>query len=274
MDLLQKTLQICQEHNIKPVRSKGQNFLIAEDVYERIIDISELKKRDIILEVGPGLGFLTERLAEKVDKVIAVELDDKLANILKEKIAKKKIKNVEVVNKNILDFDLSSKLAGKSYKIVANLPYNISSIFLRRFLERVDKPELLVLMLQKEVAERIVACPPKMSILAVAVQYFAEAEIAEYIGRKNFWPSPEVDSAIIRISDIRCQISDVDEKDFFRLVKIGFSSKRKMLKNNLATGYHIGQDKALQKIKLIGLNEKIRAEGLSVEDWRRLLEEV
>lgn len=156
------------------------------------------------------------------------------------------------------------------YKIVANLPYNITSIFLRRFLTAEHKPEALILMLQKEVAERVAAVPPEMSVLAISVQYYAEPKIIREVKAGNFWPEPEVDSAVIRI-DLKTRAFDPKiDKDFFRIVKIGFSSKRKMLKNNLAAGLHV-EPKIIEDI-LAATKTKpaVRAEDLFLEDWQKL----
>jgi 16S rRNA (adenine1518-N6/adenine1519-N6)-dimethyltransferase len=310
MDLLKKTIDLSKQYNIIPARSKGQNFLISENIYKEIVEAADLKSDDIVLEVGPGLGFLTTKLAAKVKKVITVELDNKLAEILRADLVARGIENVEVVNENILDFKIDNphsplyqgngkkipltpfippirRASNGAFKIVANLPYNISSIFLRKFLSAENKPEMMVLMLQKEVAERIVAKPPQMSLLAVSVQYYAEAQIIDYVTKDNFWPIPEVDSAIIKIKikeephpspllvKERGIIKDVDkDRDFFRLVKIGFSARRKMLKNNLAGGLHISTEKAENYLKLVKIDNKIRAQELSVDDWVRLVEAI
>lgn len=297
--MLKTTRQLCNLYGIKPARSRGQNFLIEEEVYEKILKAADLKEGDIVLEVGPGLGFLTTRLAKIVKKVVAVELDDKLAEILRTGLIAQRVypvksgdagilpsaklfdrvKNVEVVNEDILKTPLAFLIKGE-YKIVANLPYNITSIFLRKFLSVENKPEMMVLMLQKEVAERIVAEPPKMSLLAISVQFYARAEIIEIVPANCFWPKPEVDSAIIKLiveahnyASSRGRASVRDEEKFFRLVKIGFSAKRKMLKNNLAAGFHITPEEAEKRVKRAGFNLKIRAQELSVEDWVKLLGE-
>jgi len=291
MDLLNKTKELCRAYNIKPSRSKGQNFLINEAVYDKIVEAADLKEDDVVLEVGPGLGFLTAKLAARAKRVVAVELDDKLAEVLKTGLTARGIKNVEVINKNILELRImnheswdkksESKIHDSvfsiqySYKIVANLPYNITSVFLRKFLSVEHKPSLMVLMLQKEVAERIVARPGEMSLLAVSVQFYAKPEIIEYVPARDFYPAPEVDSAIIRLRIMNYEskiMNKVDEREYFRLVKIGFSARRKMLKNNLANGYHIGQKEAENWIKRTGFNEKVRAQELSVDDWLKLLE--
>jgi len=301
MDLLKTTKQLCRLYDIKPARSRGQNFLIKEEVYEKIIEAADLKKDDIVLEVGPGLGFLTTRLAKIVKKVVAVELDDKLAEVLRTGLMAQgiypvksgdagilpsaklfdRVKNVEVVNSDILKIPpLNLPLVkgespqGRGFKIVANLPYNITSIFLRKFLSAENKPAMMVLMLQKEVAERIIARPPKMSLLAVSVQFYSRSEIIDIVPANCFWPKPEVDSAIIKlIVETRGRASVQNEKEFFKLVKIGFSAKRKMLKNNLAAGFHITPEEAEKKVKKAGFNPKIRAQELSVEDWAKLFGE-
>ncbi|MDD5032312.1 MAG: 16S rRNA (adenine(1518)-N(6)/adenine(1519)-N(6))-dimethyltransferase RsmA [Patescibacteria group bacterium] len=282
MALLEKTKQLCQLYDIRPARSRGQNFLIKEEVYEKIIEAADLKADDTVLEVGPGLGFLTASLAKIVKKVVAVELDDKLAKVLKTGLVAQGIKNVEIVNEDILrifNFQFSifneiqnPKFKSGGYKIVANLPYNITSIFLRKFLSDENKPEMMVLMLQKEVAERIAARPPKMSLLAISVQFYSEPEIIEIVPANCFWPKPEVDSAIIKLK-IKNKKSKMNEADFFRMVKIGFSAKRKMLKNNLAAGYHLAAEETEEKVKRAGFNPKIRAQELSLEDWIKLFGE-
>lgn len=299
MNLLGQTKQLCKLYDIHPVRSKGQNFLISEEIYDKIIEVAELKKDDVVLEVGPGLGFLTAKLASKAGRVVAVELDDKLAEVLRTGLKAQGIENVEVVNQNILDLSEAELLEPRSsasdrrhgeereYKIVANLPYNITSIFLRKFFDEAEvKPELMVLMLQKEVAERITAKPGKMSLLAVSVQFYAGPEIIEYVPKENFWPQPEVDSAIVKLKVNRKfrgptpkalgvgPLGIGSERDFFRLVKIGFSARRKMLKNNLANGFHVNQETAEKWLTSAGFGQKIRAQELSVEDWKKLFGEV
>jgi 16S rRNA (adenine1518-N6/adenine1519-N6)-dimethyltransferase len=271
-DLLAQTRDICRLLEIKPARSKGQNFLINDKIYDDIVKAADLQADDIVLEVGPGLGFLTTKLATRVKKVIAVELDDKLANYLQMGVDSQDLDNIEIINEDILRFDITDHLSeGTSvYKVVANLPYNITSIFLRRILSGAHRPKSLVLMLQKEVAERITAAPPEMSILAVSVQYYAEPKIIRTVKAGNFWPEPEVDSAVIRL-DIHNQKSSPElDKKFFQIVRIGFSAKRKMLKNNLAAGFRIApkiiEDLLIQQ----GFDPKLRAEDLALSDWHKL----
>ncbi len=274
MDLFKKTKQICRLYGIEPRRSKGQNFLISEKVYDKIVELADISEKDTILEVGPGLGFLTAKLAEKAKKVIAVELDDVLSGFLKDAIKSQGVENVEVINQNILDIGLNSKFqtANSKLKIVANLPYNITSVFLRKFLsENEFKPDSMVLMLQKEVAQRITARPGKMSLLACSVQLYADAEIVLDVPSKLFWPRPKVDSAVVKLR-IKNERSRFDEKKLFQLLKFGFAAKRKMLRNNLAAGYRIKPAEVDLIMAEVGLKGSSRPQDLSIEDWLLLYE--
>ncbi|MDP3900406.1 MAG: rRNA adenine dimethyltransferase family protein [bacterium] len=317
MTILEQTKQLCQMYGIKPARAKGQNFLISENVYDKIIQAARLSKDDTVLEVGPGFGFLTMKMAQKVKKVVAVEVDRELADVFKTEATAIAIKNIEIVHGDILSVvarsqslklgsaaagtvlnlcsqpqvkvsnsfaerETSLKLGGtprhdSGYKIVANLPYNITSIFLRKFLSEVEnKPHMMVLMLQKEVVERILAKPGQMSLLAVSVQFYAQAEKVMDVPKENFWPQPQVESAIIKlqIAKFRMQNDNVkisiDEQKFFRMVKIGFSAKRKQLQHNLAAGLHIAKEQGRDFLKEIKLNEKARPQELSLDDWHKL----
>lgn len=275
-DLLPEIREICRLCEIKPARSKGQNFLVNENIYNDIVRAAEINADDTVLEIGPGLGFLTLKMAKIAKRVIAVELDNKLADYLQTGIDANGIKNVEIVNEDILRFNLNNYLAPEeNYQIVANLPYNITSIFLRLFLSSPRPPKSFVLMLQKEVAERIVATPPEMSLLALSVQYYAEAKIIREVKAGNFWPEPKVDSAVIKITvKERPKMSEKEQllkdKLFFRLAKMGFSAKRKMLKNNLAGGLKIEQKIINEILIKKKFNPQLRAEDLSLEDWQKL----
>lgn len=267
-EIIKKTLDLCKMYDIKTQKSKGQNFLINEDIYNKIIECSDLNSDDVVLEVGPGLGFLTFKLAQKVKKVLAIEIDPKIYEILKILIQSKNIKNIKVFNNDIL------KAKGKNfskigkYKIISNLPYNITSIFLRKFLSLSNKPSSIVLMLQKEVVDRIVSQPPKMSLLSISVQFYADVQMMFEVKKENFYPIPVVDSAIIKIIPNKKYLNSYEEeKNFFSILKNGFSSKRKMLKNNLSNGLKIKPEQAINIIKKAGLDEKVRPEQLSIKDW-------
>ena len=289
MDLLERTKEICKLYDIWPSRSKGQNFLIEETVYDKIIAAADLRKTDTVLEVGPGLGFLTAKLAKAAGKVIAVELDKKLFDFLADGLNFSELNNLELLNDDILKLknsDIISKLKIENsclpdrqvkFKIVANLPYNITSIFLRKFLSNEPRPELMVLLLQKEVAQRICAKPGKMSLLALSVQFYAEPEIIDYAPKENFWPMPKVDSAIIKIkikSAAESAGRNAVEASFFRLAKFGFSARRKMLKNNLAAGLRIEPAEAEKILLAAGLDPKVRAEDLTVADWVKIADRI
>lgn len=276
MNFLQQTLDLCKMYDIKPEKSKGQNFLINEDIYNSIISTADLKKDDVVLEVGPGLGIMTLKMAEKVKKVLAVELDDKLAELLKTSIISQNRKNIKIFNNDVLKIKGSNISKLGKYKIVANLPYNITSIFLRKFLSLENKPESIVLLLQKEVVDRIVSTPPDMSLLSISVQFYADVYKISEVGKENFYPAPKIDSAIIKIVPKKEKIfNDYQiEKKFFRLLKIGFSAKRKMLKNNLSLGLKLEQ-KLLEDIFLsLNINPKCRAEDLSLANWLEIFEKL
>ena len=271
MTLAQKTIELCKMFEIRPSRSKGQNFLINEKIYDEIVEVAGINSEDTVLEVGPGLGFLTAKLAKVAKQVVAVELDDKLANFLQIGLDSNDVENVTIVNQDVLKFNPTDLPHG--YKVVANLPYNITSIFLRTFLNQKNRPQSLVLMLQKEVAERLIAKPGEMSMLALSVQFFGDVEIVREVKAGNFWPEPKIDSAVIRLvidNDKRGEITYDEEKAFFRLAKFGFSAKRKMLKNNLGSGLKISNAEAEKLLISVGLNEQIRAQDLSVADWQKL----
>jgi len=237
---------LLKRYKVHPNKRLGQNFLVSRTVLKKIIKAGELKSSDIVLEIGPGLGILTKAIAKKVKKVIAVEKDENLANILKRELDNGQIKNIQIINQDILKFQVSSFKFQKPYKLVANLPYYITAPVIRMFLESAKPPKLMVLMVQKEVAQRICPCPPKlkerrrgktpkMSILAVSVQFYAKPEIISYVSKKSFWPQPKVDSAILRIAPlINADRRLINADLFFKIVKAGFSQPRKQLINNFS----------------------------------------
>ena len=254
---------LCRDLDIRPSKKLGQNFLINKNILDKIVEAGELSKKDKVLEIGPGFGVLTEQLLENVGDLVVVEKDKRLYSWLETKFKG----NIQVINNDILHTNIDFK----EYKVISNLPYQITSLVLWRFLNEIDnKPEMMVLMVQKEVAERIISKPGKMSVLAVMCQFYADIELVECVNRSNFYPEPDVDSAVIKLK-LKQEKIDIDEKKFFRIVKIGFSSKRKMLKNNLSNGLHISGSEIETILKDIGLNTKIRAQNLGVEDWKKLV---
>lgn len=259
--------------NIHAKKSLGQNFLVNPHIVDKIVSAAEVSKDDIILEVGPGTGNLTKKLAEKARKVIAVEKDHRLIEPLKDTF--KNLPNTEIIEADILLWTPSRlQLPPSQYKIVANIPYYITSKLLRTIFEsanwRMTQPELIILTVQKEVAQRIMAKPPYMNLLALSVQYYSEPEVVSYISKNNFRPIPKVDSAIVRFKPKAASLKPETTKKLFKLIQTGFSEKRKQLVNNLAKlGY--SKKKIIDFMESKGVNPKTRAEELSLEQWQELL---
>ena len=261
---------ILDKYNIRPSKTMGQNFLIDELTLDKIIETANLTEKDTILEVGPGIGTLTIELAKKVKMVYAVEKDRAMIEILKETL--KDCKNVKIIQDDILKFDGEKYgLESKKYKIVANIPYYLTSPLIRKFLETKNGPTDMTLMIQKEVALRICSNPPHMTLLSVSVQIYAEPQIISYVSKECFLPKPKVDSAILKITpqNFTEKYGQVDIDLFFKIVKAGFSQKRKQLKNNLAS---LVNDKSKIDVWLLEnkINPKQRAETLSINDWVNL----
>lgn len=260
---------------IRTKKSLGQYFLKNKKIVSKIIETANISKNDVILEVGPGKGILTELLLQKAKKVIAVEKDRILADFLSDRFNGQK--NFEIVCKDILEFNIETRKPKIiSYKIVANIPYYITSHFLRKFLERSLQPSLMVLMVQKEVAERIIAKNKKESLLSISVKAYGEPRIIAQVSAQNFSPPPKVDSAIILIDNISKDFFKknkiIDEKKFFGFVKQGFSHKRKLLKNNL----QIDSEKPFTRLSLVNLEipPLARAENLTLNGWKCLFQAV
>ena len=262
---------ILTQYGIKPNKFLGQHFLVDREVLEEILAAAEISPKDLVLEIGAGLGALTLEVAKQAKKVIAAEKDGKLAEILKSILKKEKVGNVEIIVGDILK-EIQNKLKIKNYKIVANLPYYLTNRLIRNFLELDNPPNEMVLMIQKEVAERICASPPKMSLLAVSVQFYAKPEIIAFVSKKSFWPEPEVDSAIIKISNIKNQKLKIFRELFFKIVRAGFSSPRKKLSNNLVKILpKLAREKINDSLQKIGLRPDCRSQDLSVDNWQKLV---
>jgi len=272
MNLISKRTikNLLQRYQIRPSKRLGQNFLIDKGVIKRVIEAAQLSQNDIVLEIGPGIGNLTMELAKRVKKVIAIEKDLKMIEILKETL--KEFENVEIIQGDILKIGLKSKILNlKSYKVVANLPFYITAPVIRKFLEAVDaKPQQMVLVVQKEVAQRICAKAPDMSILAVSAQFYAEPEIISYISKKSFWPSPKVDSAILKISALNQRRKSAFNQRFFKIVKAGFSQPRKQILNNFSEMLKLNKGNVKSWLLRNDINPTQRAETLSIEDWINL----
>lgn len=262
---------------LKPKKSLGQNFLTSKEITKEIINISNISNSDVVLEIGPGRGFLTEELLKKGAIVIAIEKDDRLIEYLNGKFSKEiSTKKLILIHEDILALDFKNKRSPTSfieggYKVVANIPYYITGQILRMFLESEKQPERMVLMLQKEVVERIIAKDEKESILSISVKAYGDPNLVKIVPAKYFNPKPKVDSAILLIKNIsKKNFTDTgSEKTFFKLVKQGFLHKRKTLLGNLklpqVQGLSLGE---LEEVfDICDISPKIRAEKLGVKDW-------
>jgi len=249
-----------------PKKSLGQHWLKDRDVLEHIADCAEIVDIDTVLEIGPGLGTLTSVLLRQAKGVIAVEFDEELARKLPAQFPGK---NLKVVQSDILSFDLTDLPAG--YKVVANVPYYITSKIVQLLMTAENKPSIAVLLIQKEVAERLAARQGDMSILAISAQLFADVTLGDIVPAKFFTPPPKVDSQVV-ILKTRTEpfLTDIAEKDFFRVVKAGFSAKRKMLRSSLSGGLGISKPEVEELLKKAAIDPNARAESLSLDDWVKI----
>lgn len=272
---------LLRRHNLRPDKGLGQNFLTDEAALERIVEAAEIQPGDSVLEIGPGLGSLTRWLALRARQVTAIELDAGLLPPLAEVLAP--YSNVRILQGDILRFrpaeliqpDKSRDDMSIRYQVVANIPYYITSPLLRHLLESGQPPYRLVLTVQREVAERICAEAGDLSLLALSVQVYGAPCLASRIPAGAFYPSPKVDSAVVRV-DLYPQpaISPDYLALFFRLAKAGFSQKRKTLRNSLSGGMRWSTTQAEDFLQRAGIDPRRRAETLSLEEWQRLAERV
>jgi len=273
--LLGKTRALLRRYGLRARKGLGQHFLVDEAALETVLAAAELGPGDTVIEIGPGLGVLTEELARCAGRVIAVELDDRLAAALQERLVS--LSNVSVINRDILEVDPAGLLdfdhdtTASGYKVVANLPYYITSPVLRHFLEAPQRPETMVVMVQREVAETIAATPGAMSLLSVSVQFYGGPVIVGIVPAASFYPPPAVDSAILKIAVAENpSLSATDTSGFFGLVRAGFSASRKQLANSLANGLGQSRAEVLPLLEAAGIAPQRRAETLSVDEWIRL----
>ena len=266
-----KAATVLRRFGIRPRKSLGQNFLVSEGVRQQILEAADLQPGEWVLEIGPGLGALTERLAESAAGVVAVEFDSRLMPILAEILAGRM--NVKLIEGDILEIDLSTILPAPGYVVVANIPYNITSALIRKLMEAKQAASRIVLTIQREVAERIVAPAGKMSLLALSVQLYGEPRLAGVIPGGAFYPPPGVDSAILRV-DIRPMDPQLREHlpALFALARAGFGQRRKMLRNALASAVGLNAEQARALCESAGVDGTRRAQELTVEDWLKLAE--
>ena len=251
---------------LEPKKSLGQNFLFDRNILARIVDAADVGPDDVVLEIGPGLGALTRELAERARQVVAVELDDRLLTLLEGELAP--YNNVRLVHGDILEQDLDALFDGP-YKVVANVPYYITGAILRHLLSAPHKPALVLLTVQEEVAQRITAVPPAMSLLTASVQVYGDVQRVMGIKAGAFWPRPDVDSAVVRIDIPPRMMTAAQEAAFFRVVRAGFSQKRKQLQKNLR---QLGPREVIDAaLAAAGIDGRRRAETLTLDEWRALV---
>ncbi|MBX4187478.1 MAG: 16S rRNA (adenine(1518)-N(6)/adenine(1519)-N(6))-dimethyltransferase RsmA [Candidatus Doudnabacteria bacterium] len=250
--------------NLKPKDYMGQNFLVDEEVLSRIVKVADLKSTDVVLEVGPGLGVLTGELVDEAREIWAVEKDPKLFYHLKSEFAGEK--KIKLVNEDILRFHVSRNITS-DYKVVANIPYYLTSKLMQFFLEQPNPPILMVLMVQKEVGERVTAQEGELSILGISVQIYADVEIATSVSKNSFWPVPEVDSVILKITPRNKFPEITDRKLFFRIIKIAFAGKRKQIQNSLSHGLQLPKQEIGELLHQSQIDPATRPQDISIKQW-------
>jgi 16S rRNA (adenine1518-N6/adenine1519-N6)-dimethyltransferase len=249
----------------------GQVFLKDKEIVQKIIQTAEIEPKDQILEIGPGKGVLTKPLLQTGAKIFAIEKDPKMIDLLQEKF--KDNSQLILIQEDIRDFlkneDYTKyKIQDTKYKVIGNIPYYLTSHLLRILLENPIKPSLIVLMLQKEVAERIITKPPKMNLLSVCVQFYAKPEIISFVSRTVFRPKPKVDSAVIKLTPYPVIArNEVTKQSFFKVVKAGFRQPRKLLLNNIYNGLKIEKNKIKEIFEQLNIPINARPQNLSVQNW-------
>jgi 16S rRNA (adenine1518-N6/adenine1519-N6)-dimethyltransferase len=260
---------LLKRYDIKPDKRLGQNFLVSPSALSKVVDAAKIQPGDWVLEIGAGIGNLTILLAGQAGKVVAVETDHRLIPPLTAALSP--FDNVQIICKDILQVNLPQVIGGEKYKVVANIPYNITSAIFRYLLESPLKPASITLTVQKEVAHRICAAPGDLSILALSVQVFGDPQPGPDIPASAFYPKPKVDSKIVHVLLFTSPLVPEPQLDtFFRLVKAGFSQKRKTLRNSLSAGMGWSPAKAGQVLESTGIDPRTRAQSLSIHEWGRL----
>ncbi|KKR10448.1 MAG: Ribosomal RNA small subunit methyltransferase A [Parcubacteria group bacterium GW2011_GWA2_39_18] len=264
-------LDILEKTNFWPNKILGQNFLISQKIRDQICSSADIQKNDLVIEVGPGMGTLTVFLAQLAKRVLVIEKDRAAIEILKLVLKTNDIKNVEIIQGDVLKTDIS-KLAGKNhYKIVANLPYYLTSRFFRKIFEERSLPEVIVATIQKEVARRIKDKEPRHSQLSLSVQFFSEPQIVDLVKAEYFWPKPKVDSAILKLKIKKSLPDKKNLNRFFDLIHAGFSSKRKILISNLSNNLKIEKTRLQKIFQELSIPENFRAQEIPLEKWLDLV---
>ncbi len=271
-----KVAGLLRKYNLRPKKSLGQNFLVDEAALKKIVASGAVSKEDLVLEVGPGLGSLTRHLALAAGYIVVIEIDRSLISPLHEVLDR--YENVRVIHADILALNIEQTFTATpqsevlpGYTVIANIPYNITSALIRHLLEASRKPSRMVLTVQHEVAMRICAQPPDLSLLALSVQVYGEPEIVFRIPANAFYPVPKVDSAVLRLRLYPCPLIPAPHLDtFFRLAKAGFSQKRKTLRNSLSAGLGLPKPEIERMLLEQDIDPGRRAQTLDIEEWKDL----
>lgn len=258
--------ELLRRYGIRPSRKLGQNFLDDPAALRNIVEAAGVTPAQTVLEIGCGLGHLTEQLAAASHQVVALELDARLASLAAQLL--RPYPNIKILNEDVLKVRIDALGLPPDYVVAANIPYHITSAIIRRLMEADPRPARIVLTVQKEVAERICAQPPKMSILTLSVQVYGATSIVDRIPAQAFYPVPKVDSAVVRIDVYpEPRIPPPLLGTFFTVIKAAFGQKRKTLRNSLASGIHVAPARAAELIRAASLDPGLRAEALGFEDW-------
>lgn len=263
----QELSYILNKYGIHAQKSKGQHFLLDQHVVEKIVKAADLAKTDVVVEVGPGLGVLTTALAEVAGTVITVELDKRMLALLER--LKTVTPHLQVINQDILTTDFAQLTNSQPFILVGNLPYNITSAIFKHALESAHQPERMVVMVQREVGERIMAGPGEMSLLSISVQLYGKPSKVWMVSRTAFHPQPQVVSMVMKIDSIQ-QPTDVNVSTLFRLAHMAFNGKRKQLHNTLQAGLHWENAQVLNLLRTAKIPPTIRPQDLSIENWKSL----
>ncbi|MEN6436408.1 MAG: 16S rRNA (adenine(1518)-N(6)/adenine(1519)-N(6))-dimethyltransferase RsmA [Anaerolineaceae bacterium] len=264
--------QLLKKYDISPRKSLGQNFLANPTYLEKIVQAAGVETNSVVLEIGPGLGNLTRFLVEKAGRVVAVELDAQLVEILKTELADQL--NLVVVHGDILKVPLEDLQLSQGYLVVANIPYYITSAIIRRLLEAPVKPDRILLTVQREIADRICALPGEMSLLSLSVQVYGNPKRVFRIPAEAFYPAPKVDSAVLLVELYPQPVIPIAMlNDFFTLIKAGFSQKRKTLRNSLSGGLRLASSQVEEILNSAGVDPQRRAETLSLDEWASVVKQ-
>ena len=281
MNLFEETKFLMKKYGITANKNLGQNFLIDESVIIDACDSANINKEDLVIEIGPGLGTLTKYILERAGKVICVELDDRMIDILKERFFL--YENFEIINEDILKVDLHKLIKEekngniKNVKIVANLPYYITTPIIMKLLEERLDLQSITVMVQKEVAERLIAIPGEKFTGAItySVYYYADSENVRIVDKSSFIPEPSVESEVINLKIRENPPVNVNNEElFFKLIKIAFMQRRKTLVNSLSNSGYIEKNKIIEILKQLNINENIRAEKLSIQDFANIANKI